>query len=752
MTKQNNDLDLSGTGAAYIRVSDDKQDTQRQYDGIHEFERRHGVSIAGPHWFKDEGWARDTADVRPNFQKLVRLAEERRVQWVVVDKLDRFGTKGSKQLIVYLYRLEEAGCRLYDVAGKDWTSADIPTVITAVVEGEKSKGEQIEKSHRTISGKVTKVKASEWQGGVPRLGFDVACYSRGTGEELWRVVYEGHNRRLKVWADGRTPERFDGEDNFPKHQPATEVLRVAPSRDKAKVEAAVSVFKRYATESIALSALAHHLNSLGFRTARGGAFQSEHIKDLLADPIFLGYYTWNRRRCGKFNRFTDGRITLELNYEEKQSRNAEGDWVQSERLFPPLVDRRTWDAVRRKLAKRERRTNAPRSPARYLAGLVHCGGCGGRMIAASVRRPRKDSHTGERYEYFCGSYFKAIREGWRTVSRGGTTVRISRDGDECHCLRNAVRQDVLEVYIGRYLDETGQRLELLTADLNADNLTANLERDELGCWEAFTAGLDRLAKYLIRYHPADYAAICAADRQEQEDLRGAIRQSEEEAAAKGKGKKSVKPRESLADGLAAAGLDAATAAAIDFDAGDIKNADNFAASCVAAYRARFDPALVAAEIAALEAEYDRRLDAWADLPASAKPRARERLDALTDRIDARRAEQQDAAKAVEASWREMVDLQKAVAEAKKSLTSTHGASMLRRRAEALRKVIHRIECTFEVTGGGGGRGSMLATVTIYPVAGDSVNYAADATAALQQSSALARRKRTAALQSSICAG
>src|SRR5262245_51451357 len=119
MTKHDT-IDLSGAGAAYIRVSDDKQDTQRQYDSIHAFERQHGITISKQHWFKDEGWARDKADVRPNFQQLIKLAEDRRIQWVVVDKLDRFGTKGSKQLIVYLYRLEEAGCRLYDVAGKDW--------------------------------------------------------------------------------------------------------------------------------------------------------------------------------------------------------------------------------------------------------------------------------------------------------------------------------------------------------------------------------------------------------------------------------------------------------------------------------------------------------------------------------------------------------------------------------------------------------------------------------------------------------
>src|SRR5207237_7534560 len=124
-----------GPGAGYVRVSDDQQDTLRQYEALHAFEKRHGVTIPEANWFKDEGWARDTADRRPDFQRLMKLAETGRVRWIVVDQLDRFGTKNAKQLITYLHRLDEAGCKLYDAAGKEWTGEDIATIITAGVEG-----------------------------------------------------------------------------------------------------------------------------------------------------------------------------------------------------------------------------------------------------------------------------------------------------------------------------------------------------------------------------------------------------------------------------------------------------------------------------------------------------------------------------------------------------------------------------------------------------------------------------------------
>src|SRR5262245_2667841 len=137
-----NGLRLTGTGAAYIRVSTDQRDTERQYPAVRAFEKRHEVSIPKPYWFKDEGWARDQADRRPEFQRLIKLAESGRIQWIVVDRLDRFGTKSAKQLLHFLYRLEEASCQLFDASGKEWTGEDDATEITALIEGKTSVKEQ----------------------------------------------------------------------------------------------------------------------------------------------------------------------------------------------------------------------------------------------------------------------------------------------------------------------------------------------------------------------------------------------------------------------------------------------------------------------------------------------------------------------------------------------------------------------------------------------------------------------------------
>src|SRR5262249_42692505 len=161
---------------------------------------------------------------------------------------------------------------------------------------------------------------------------------------------------------------------------------------------------------IGFTALAHYLSDLGWRNGCGGYFQPQQIEEMLRDPIYLGCYTWNKWHFGKFHRYAKGQTVPELNYEEKGSRNDKADWVQSDPLSEPLVDRETWDAVQRKLGQRSKRSNAPRAAAQYLAGLVYCGNCGCRMVAGPIRKPtskpRIDGHTGERHEYRCGTYFK----------------------------------------------------------------------------------------------------------------------------------------------------------------------------------------------------------------------------------------------------------------------------------------------------------------------------------------------------------
>ena len=93
-------------------------------------------------------------------------------------------------------------------------------------------------------------------------------------------------------------------------------------------------------------------------------------------------------------------------------------------------------------------------------------------------------------------------------------------------------------------------------------------------------------------------------------------------------------------------------------------------------------------------------------------------------------------------FRELRDLQQAIADAKVAMKSEAGERALRQRAEALQAVVRRIECTFTATGqtggGWGNKNARLAKVTIYPVTGDPAAFSSYSKGTLLYSSAHSR--------------
>src|SRR5262249_35340360 len=155
-------------------------------------------------------------------------------------------------------------------------------------------------------------------------------------------------------------ERFDGAATF---RPSREeqALYLVPSKDPAKLAAVRGLFARYAAEAVSFAALAKWLNGLGLRNSFGNPFQSRDVPEMLADPAYLGYPSSARGRCGRFLRYEGdpndsaaGRLAaVPADERGRYAANAPADVVRSgRRLFAPLVDRPTWDAVQRKLAAR----------------------------------------------------------------------------------------------------------------------------------------------------------------------------------------------------------------------------------------------------------------------------------------------------------------------------------------------------------------------------------------------------------------
>jgi DNA invertase Pin-like site-specific DNA recombinase len=711
-------IHLQGTGAAYFRVSTDRQELQRQLDSVAAFEQRHGVTISRQHRYEDHGFARDDSANRPDFQRLLGGVRAGTLGWVVVDHIDRFGFADQWELVELISALRKAGCRLYDTRDDEWTSADLMSFFKAGLAGHSSHDEQVKKSLRSLGGQIARARSGEKQGGPPKLGFDVGVFDRATGNELWRIIYEGrdrvgtvkrkgkdrpayHIRRRKVYPDGKT-EPLNGNAVLRTNKD-TQLIRLVPTRDPARLAAARSVFQRYATESISFAGLAKWLNTLKIRNSFGKLFQSRDIAKMLGDETYLGYPTFARRRRGRFHRVAGGQVA-ELDPELKgrdTASNPEDVVKSATRLYEPLVDAKTWGQVQKKLAGRDRVTKAPRNPNMYLAGLVYCSDCGMPMVARA-----------ERGEYECGTWDKA---------------RVRGALASCPCLRNGVKHAVLEGYVNRYLEETGDKLAELKRHAGhrdvTGKLTGKLREEQHAGFEEFSEWADRLTDYLMKNHPEEYARIAEDWHQEME------------SAAEGT---PLAPGELRArNPELAAQLDAACKATARLNPKELRqrygpewSLPEFLAACVHTYRGLFDRTRVEAELAKLQADLDRLVDGWKDLPnRRAKDAAKTRLDALDARMKELEHQREDAAEQVVKFWSQVEDLTDAIVQARQTMRDDDSPQALRRKAEAVRAVICRIDCEFVLTGrtvtSPGKARSRVSAVTLLPVTGEPRRVAVD---------------------------
>src|SRR5437764_148719 len=108
-------------GAAYLRVSSDKQDHQSQRETIQGWADKRGLRVE--RWFEDTG-SRDLSYLRPNFQRLLRAVEDGQIDWIVVDAKDRFGTRNGYEFGKFACLLQEHDCELWSVAQGCLTADD----------------------------------------------------------------------------------------------------------------------------------------------------------------------------------------------------------------------------------------------------------------------------------------------------------------------------------------------------------------------------------------------------------------------------------------------------------------------------------------------------------------------------------------------------------------------------------------------------------------------------------------------------
>ncbi len=432
------------TTAAYIRVSSDKQDVTRQRTNISAAAGRLGQPIG--QWFEDsEGKnPRHKAEQRKEFQRLLKAVKARAVDTIFVDSQDRFGTKDAFEWGEFISILRKHGCQLIDSTGRKLSADDDGAVLTGVVGALTSKREQKEKAHRSIGGKVTNAKKGEYQGGYAPYGLDVVCFGPD-GKEKWRTVYIAHFDRWKVYPNGKR-ERFTGKNVTPAKD-STDTLRLRPSIEKERLKFVKQVFKWFTAEDITPQQIANRLNDLQVKPVFGEAWYKHTIRAMLANPVYLGRPTWNKRGASEFIEYVGGQLR-EVNGAKRGRHRDASDFVQPEKPeFPPVIDDKTWEAAQAKLKpKGKKHKRPPHNAELWLRGFLHCGHCGKPMHGSAG-----NSTPYLKPSYLCGTYNKYG----------------AKNSQGCRCHR--VQHSYLEPLVLRYVEETAPKLaKLLKATEGGD--------------------------------------------------------------------------------------------------------------------------------------------------------------------------------------------------------------------------------------------------------------------------------------------
>lgn len=311
--------DLLKIGAAYIRVSDERQDEyspDSQLKKIREFASKEGYQIPDEYVFYDDGISGKSTKKRDDFNRMIAIAKEKTHPFdrIYVWKFSRFA-RNQEESMVYKNLLRK----------KDVT---VVSVSEPIPEGHF--GSLIE-------------RIIEWTD---------EYYLVNLGVEVTR---------------GMTEKASRGEPTCP--PPFGYIIKdkkYYPDEESGKANIIREVFTLYAN-GVKQREIAMMLGERGIRTRYGKRPENRWIDYILRNPCYIGKIRWSlngARAVSKYDFNNENIMTVDGHHE-------------------PLISMELWDKVQKLLdAQKEAYPKHARreQPIQYmLKGLVRCSACGGTL-------------------------------------------------------------------------------------------------------------------------------------------------------------------------------------------------------------------------------------------------------------------------------------------------------------------------------------------------------------------------------------
>lgn len=337
------ETELLYIGAAYVRVSDERQDEyspDSQLKKIREFAEKEGYIIPDEYVFYDDGISGKSVKKRTSFNHMIALAKEKDHPFdkIYVWKFSRF-CRNQEESIVYKSLLQKVGVSVKSV------SEPLP---------EGPFGSLIE-------------RIIEWMD---------AFYLLNLKGEVTRGMTERISRGEPV-----IPAPF-GYKNADK--------TYLPDEESGSAQIIREIFERYASGE-GQREIATSLGQRGIRTRRGNMPENRWVEYILWNPCYIGKQRWSP---------DGGKAVCNRDWFNEKIQLWDGNWQ-------PLISKELWDKVQERLISQKKAySKCARSeqPIQYMTkGLVRCDICGGTLAMSSVVSSKNKTRTLQCCNYSRGS-------------------------------------------------------------------------------------------------------------------------------------------------------------------------------------------------------------------------------------------------------------------------------------------------------------------------------------------------------------
>ena len=292
--------------------------------------------------YSDRGISGKAINNRPALKELLKDAEEKKFDMVLVWKINRISRKLTHVLeIAETLEMNNIAFKSYSEEFDNSTPAGKMQFQMMALVGEFERGTI---AQNVKMGMCAKAKAGEWCGGQV-LGYNLVPVDKQQGTKTVLTINEREAESVRF------------------------------------------IFNEYASGK-GYKAITNQLNKLGYKTKKGNNFSVGSIRDILTNPVYIGKIRYNVRQ----------------NWSEKRRRNINSNPIITDGIHKAIIDEKLWDKVQAILESKKGKPSRIYDGEYPLTGILRCPKCGAGMVIMRTTNTLKDGSKRRIAYYACGNW------------------------------------------------------------------------------------------------------------------------------------------------------------------------------------------------------------------------------------------------------------------------------------------------------------------------------------------------------------